>query len=71
MQYTLRTLQHVIVPEPQHTIAVPLQVAITLGISLRLHTVAMLSAIQLNHETLRVTCKINEIGTNRCLTAKM
>jgi len=32
---------------------------------------AVLSAVQLNHDALRVTCKINEIGTNRCLTAKM
>src|SRR5581483_2749595 len=65
---TRRILQNIVVPEPQHTIALRRKMSCTHRVQ---RAAVMLAAIDLNNNSQLMTGKIGEVRSDRSLTAKV
>ena len=70
LHHALDIAQHVIVPEPQHTIAARSSSAVR-RVARESRGFIVLSAIEFDDKTRGVTGEVREVWTNRCLTAEM
>lgn len=70
-KHAVDVLHDVVVPKSENSVAVGPQIRISLNIACGVRLLAMLAAIQLNHQPPRVACKGGEVRPNRCLSSKM
>ena len=70
-QHSFDVLPHVVIPKPQHTVAVPAQICVTLDVVLELRGLTMLAAVDLDHQFCRMTSKVREVRSDWRLTPKM
>jgi hypothetical protein len=70
-QHAIGVCEHIVVPEAQDTIAFRREIGIAPFVDLSLIRFVVLAAVELNHEALSVTGKINKIRTDWSLPSKM
>jgi hypothetical protein len=68
LNHALDICKHIVVPKSQHAVAVRFEIACPLFID---HAVGMLAAVNLNDDPILMAGKIREIGSYRCLPAKV
>jgi len=64
-------LQHIVVPKPQDAVAVVPQEFIPFLIALCLNTIAVMSTVQFDDNSLCMARKINKVWSDRRLSAEM
>src|SRR4051794_19906279 len=71
LRYSLDVAQNIIVPEAQHAMAARHQIGGAPRIARDALILVVLPAVELNHETGLMTCKVRVVGADRCLSTKV
>jgi hypothetical protein len=70
LEHALPVCYHIVIAEPQHEVALRSEVCIALCVALDALGFVVLSAINLDDESCRMTHEIDNERANRCLTPK-
>ena len=68
LKYAVDVAVNVVIPETENAIAACVQIACSFAIS---RTLSVLPAIEFDHEPIRMTGEVREVGTDRGLAAKV